>query len=294
MNRISRISAALVAFLGIAAFILSYAALQATAEANGIGDKLSHLFPLIVDGFILVASLSVLRGSLYGEPTWYAWGLVIFFSALSVTFNVSHAPDKPLARVIAGVAPLALLLSFELLMSQLRLDIRRRGAIQTLADLMTKTKAVTTELTTVQAAVTTARDNLTVIDGQAKDRLAAIDGQIADRQAKILALNGEANDIAADITTGQETLASLESEIADAEKRRQAALDRLSVVRRASDDLAAVSDDSGKLSKADRQPLVLRLAREGLDAATIAGRLSVSERTIVRDLSELNGQVAHQ
>ena len=100
--------------------------------------------------------------------------------------------------------------------------------------------------------------------------------------------------MAADIATGHEMLASLESEIADAEKRRQAAIDRLNSVQKAASDLSVVADGD-KLAKPQRQPIVLRLTKEGFDPATIAERLATSERTIRRDLSEMtNGNGSHE
>jgi hypothetical protein len=50
----------------------------------------------------------------------YPWTLLVAFSALSVAFNVLHAPPTAIARLVAAVPPLTLVLSFELLMRQLR------------------------------------------------------------------------------------------------------------------------------------------------------------------------------
>jgi len=62
---ISILTALLVAFLAAAAFVLSFEALRSLA-ALAIPARLTFLFPLVVDGFIIVASLAVLRGSLGG------------------------------------------------------------------------------------------------------------------------------------------------------------------------------------------------------------------------------------
>lgn len=135
-NRIlSGITGALVLFLALGAFVLSYDALRALALANGVTPRLVWLWPLIVDGAIVVFSLAVLRASLHGERAAYPWLLVAMFAALSVLFNVLHAGDTWLARGIAAVPPVALFLSFELLMGQVKHEVRRAGAIATLTEL---------------------------------------------------------------------------------------------------------------------------------------------------------------
>jgi hypothetical protein len=73
----------------------------------------------VVDGFIAVASLAVLHAVLEHRSTVYPWILVLGFSAVSVVFNVVHAPT-PVAGLVAAVPPLALVLSSELLMRQVR------------------------------------------------------------------------------------------------------------------------------------------------------------------------------
>jgi archaellum component FlaC len=266
---VSGLSAALVAFLAVSAFVLSYAALQATAASHGIGDKLSHLFPLIVDGFILVASLTVLRRSLSGESTKYPWVLVAAFSALSVFFNVSHAPANNLARVIASVPPLALLLSFELLMSQVRSDMERRGVSQSLDGLSQRVAAVTSELSRLDAkkdALTKTVDDLSV-------KAAILNDDIGDRET---------------------TLASLESDIAAAEKTRQKALTSVKALAPISDTGDTTSDiveAEAVTDVTDRRALVLTMVNSGATPDDIAAALEVSKRTIQRDIKALNGQV---
>ncbi|MDX6244772.1 MAG: hypothetical protein QOE76_2495 [Frankiales bacterium] len=88
---------------------------------------LAWLWPLIVDGFILVASLAVLDAAHNGQRGFCPWLLVLAFSTLSVTFNVLHAPHDLVAQLVAAIPPLALVLSFELLMRQIHHRLQHRA-----------------------------------------------------------------------------------------------------------------------------------------------------------------------
>jgi len=101
-------------------FALSYDALHQLAEANQVPKPLAWIWPLIVDGFIIVASLAILHAFQHGRTARYPWALLAGFSTLSVAFNVLHAPPTAIARLVAAIPPLTLVLSFELLMRQLR------------------------------------------------------------------------------------------------------------------------------------------------------------------------------
>ncbi|BEP13967.1 hypothetical protein acdb102_22780 [Acidothermaceae bacterium B102] len=126
-DRIQSITTAGVAALAVGAFLLSYDALHQLARTSRVPALLAWLWPLIVDGFILVASLAVLDAIHTGRRPVYPWLLVLAFSTLSVTFNVLHAPHNPVAQLVAAIPPLALVLSFELLMRQIHHRLQNRG-----------------------------------------------------------------------------------------------------------------------------------------------------------------------
>lgn len=106
--------------LAVAGFAMSYDALHSLAVDQGVPAALAWLWPLVVDGFIVVASLSVVRAVADGRRAAYPWVLVLAFSGISVAFNVIHAAPTLVARLVAAIPPAALVLSFELLMRQLR------------------------------------------------------------------------------------------------------------------------------------------------------------------------------
>jgi len=117
---VERAATAGVVALAAGSFALSYDALHQLAVANQVPRPLAWIWPLIVDGFIIVASLAILHAVQNRRPARYPWALLVAFSALSVAFNVLHAPPTAIARLVAAVPPLTVVLSFELLMRQLR------------------------------------------------------------------------------------------------------------------------------------------------------------------------------
>lgn len=119
-NLIDRAATTGVVALAAGSFALSYDALHQLAVANQVPRPLAWIWPLIVDGFIIVASLAILHAVQHGRTARYPWSLLVAFSTLSVAFNVLHAPPTAIARLVAAIPPLTLVLSFELLMRQLR------------------------------------------------------------------------------------------------------------------------------------------------------------------------------
>jgi Protein of unknown function (DUF2637) len=119
---ISRVCAVLITVgIGAASFVLSFAALRDLAARAGISERLAWLWPLIVDGTILQATMAVvvLAGHRdQGRSRRYFWIVLSSSAAVSVGANALHAvlpgstPVSPwLAAAIAVVAPVSLLAS---------------------------------------------------------------------------------------------------------------------------------------------------------------------------------------
>jgi hypothetical protein len=113
-----RVSAAGVLVLAAAAFTLSYDALHQLALDSRVRPGLAWLWPVVIDGTIVVALLTVLAAKRAAARTGYPWTLAGLFSAASVAFNIAHAPDRPVARLVFAMAPVALVLTTHLLMQQ--------------------------------------------------------------------------------------------------------------------------------------------------------------------------------
>lgn len=102
-------------FIAIFAFVLSFHALADLARRSGISAAQAWMWPLIVDGIIVVATVSAvaLAGS---RASWYPWMMLAAGAAMSVTANAIHAlvaadADVPhgLAASVAAVPPTVLL-----------------------------------------------------------------------------------------------------------------------------------------------------------------------------------------
>jgi hypothetical protein len=113
-----RTSAAGVLVLAAAAFTLSYDALHQLALDSRVRPGLAWMWPVVIDGTIVVALLTVLAAKRANARTGYPWALAGLFSAASVAFNIAHAPDHPVAQLVFAMAPVALVLTTHLLMQQ--------------------------------------------------------------------------------------------------------------------------------------------------------------------------------
>jgi hypothetical protein len=113
-----RVSATGVLLLAAAAFTLSYDALHQLALDSRVRPALAWLWPVVIDGTIVVALLTVLAAKRATTRAGYPWALAGLFSAASVAFNIAHAPDRPVAQLVFAMAPIALVLTTHLLMQQ--------------------------------------------------------------------------------------------------------------------------------------------------------------------------------
>jgi hypothetical protein len=113
-----RVSAAGVLVLAAAAFTLSYDALHQLALDSRVRPALAWLWPVVIDGTIVVALLTVLAAKRASMRAAYPWALAGLFSLASVAFNIAHAPDRPVAQLVFAMAPVALVLTTHLLMQQ--------------------------------------------------------------------------------------------------------------------------------------------------------------------------------
>lgn len=199
---VSLFTGTLVTFLALAAFVLSFDALRSLAAASGINDSMAWLYPAIIDGAIIIFSLSVLQASLNRERTRYPWTLVGLFTALSIGLNILHAPLSPLPRLLAAIPPIALFLSFELLMNQVKSLVHRLGSVQTLQELAAAVQQKQAEL-----------DNLIAHKKAELDSLIArkkteLDAMVAEKQTAVSQLDAQVDKLTA---KKEDLLAELEA-----------------------------------------------------------------------------------
>jgi hypothetical protein len=123
-----------------AAFYTSFEAIRSFAErSGGINPEHAWLAPLLVDSFIFVASVADLWCSATGAArtvegwwqravTWSPKALLGVAAGGSFALNIAHAPTHLGARVVAALAPAALVLTFEILMMIVRRAVGARVA----------------------------------------------------------------------------------------------------------------------------------------------------------------------
>jgi Protein of unknown function (DUF2637) len=129
---------AVVCGVAAAAFWTSFEAIRAFAErSGGINPEHAWLAPLLVDSFIFVASAADLWCSATGAArsaegfwqravTWLPKALLGLAASGSFALNIAHAPTHLGARVVAALAPAALVLTFEILMMIVRRAVAAR------------------------------------------------------------------------------------------------------------------------------------------------------------------------
>ncbi|WP_116953333.1 DUF2637 domain-containing protein [Jiangella endophytica] len=103
--------------IALGAFWLSFTSLTDLARRSGIDSSQAWAWPLIVDGIIVVATISVVALHEHGrKATRYPWSLLLAGAAVSVTANsvdavVSAEASVPpvVAAAVSAVPPLVLL-----------------------------------------------------------------------------------------------------------------------------------------------------------------------------------------
>jgi len=102
---------------GVAAvsFATSYGALYAWVRDTGLySDRLTRLWPLLLDGAFIVAQLAaILAGILRGSRAWPILTMLLT-GALTVWFNLQHAGTDPGRRLAAALPPVLMMLAFEI------------------------------------------------------------------------------------------------------------------------------------------------------------------------------------
>lgn len=112
----------LVIILAGSAFVISFDALKDLAQIAGIPHP--ALFPLIIDGLIVVATFAAVSlDKLLPKAKWYPWATLVVFAGLSIWGNALHAVQYAdvekisiaTAAVVSAIPPISLLLGSHLL-----------------------------------------------------------------------------------------------------------------------------------------------------------------------------------
>ncbi|WP_459549235.1 DUF2637 domain-containing protein [Nocardia sp. X0981] len=135
--RFARWSAALIILgVGAAAFRLSFSTLEDLARLARMPAEDAWLFPLIVDGTILLATFGLLVCARHKSERRFFLGVLVVGALVSVAGNSVHAvaAGQPLpgwaAALVAAVAPISLLVDTHGLALLFRVAARQRAQVQ--------------------------------------------------------------------------------------------------------------------------------------------------------------------
>jgi hypothetical protein len=106
--------------VALVAAVASYEHMRALAETAGEGWR-AWLLPVSVDGLAVAASMTMLVRRRAGQPSGaLAWAALLLGLGASLAANVAAAEPTVQGRLVAAWPPVALLLSYELLMQQIK------------------------------------------------------------------------------------------------------------------------------------------------------------------------------
>ncbi|WP_030506717.1 DUF2637 domain-containing protein [Microbispora rosea] len=121
VRRIQQTTIAGVFLLAVIAGVVSFRHMHELCLRHGEDHLAAVLIPLAVDGLIVVASMSILLANRSGfRGGLLAWSLLVVGSLASLGANVAIAEPSLIGRIIAAWPSLALIGSYELLVSQIR------------------------------------------------------------------------------------------------------------------------------------------------------------------------------
>ncbi|MGW4797296.1 DUF2637 domain-containing protein [Nonomuraea sp. NPDC004297] len=121
VRRIQRTTITGVLLLAGIAAVVSFRHMHELCLRHGEDQLAAVLIPLAVDGAIVVASMSILLANRYGSRGGVlAWVMLLVGSLASLGANIAVAEPSLIGRIIAAWPSVALIGSYELLMSQVR------------------------------------------------------------------------------------------------------------------------------------------------------------------------------
>jgi DNA-binding NarL/FixJ family response regulator len=236
-------------------FLISFGSLRDLAYDNGVAYPL--LYPIMVDGGLLIFKALALRESLRGRRDWYTWTMAAALTAVSVALNVVHAPaGDVLAQMMAALPPALILLAFIAVSRRIEQAAKHEAAVMTLVDL---------------------------------------DTAVSDRQAEIDSLDDTLDAMTAERMSLADDIEQLkrqrETAVSDIAAGGDGGAGDKATDKAAPGSLPVDAPDFDNLT--DRQHQILAMLQNGQDdKAAIADRLGVSERTVYRDINRMNGAVA--
>lgn len=287
----------LVGSIAVISFYLSYSVLSAVALDGGKAAGQAALWPLIIDLPVVAFSMAAIFAIVLGNR-WFAGVcrlVVVLATGVTIYFNVHYANIHGQSWQVAIAAPIAYVVSFEVLAWLFEVLSIRTMSVRKLSDIRLKIGEYRAKLRSMADNLKTEQDNYADMIADTKVYFEQQRGQlIADyeqfkqqlednRQAAKGQFETEArqraaklDDIDRQIGVSQQTIKSYQDDI-EAAKIELASIGQQSVTVYLPDNLTIDQ----------RQYLVSKMASDGKTNAEIAGLLGVSEGTIKNDKKAL-------
>ena len=158
--RLDKLTNWLLVFILLIPFLISFGALADLAARNGVSYP--WLYPIMIDGGLIIFKAIALRASLRGKRDNYAWGMAITATVISVGLNVVHVPPTllqlGLARFMSALPPLVILAAFIAVSRRVEEGARMETAVATYESLQQTIHSKRTELDNLLSAKTTELD----------------------------------------------------------------------------------------------------------------------------------------
>jgi DNA-binding NarL/FixJ family response regulator len=259
IKKIDRLTNWLLVAIVAIPFVLSASALNDLAAQHG--QRPSWLYPVMVDGGLIIFKLLVLRAALRGQRDGYAWTMAVTATVISVGLNVHHAAPDWTARLMSALPPLAILAAFVAVTRRIEETAVEEGLSAQRGSLAAEIERLAADLAAKRRefdqALAEMRDGYDREAARLARQVDALSGQVADLKRQKV----EAGQAVPRVLPAKETA------------------------------VIGQADGQAENGLTDRQRQILAMMRQGVAQADIATKLGVSDRTVRRDVSSMNGIV---
>jgi hypothetical protein len=268
IQRLDRLTNWLLGLILVIPFLISFGALRDLAAHNAISYP--WLYPIMIDGGLIIFKAIALRASLRGKRDNYAWAMAVLATVISVYLNIVHVPlDLPtlgLARFMAALPPLVILVSFIAVSRRIEESARNDKAIFSYQQ--------------IQEAIV---DKKRQLDKTVAEKTAELDAAVQKRTAEIEQLNNQ-------IEQMMSTKAELNVQLNDLrDEQRTQLLAKNRPVEPFNTRIEQINE-AKRLAKSEAMELLLAYVASNPDATLndIADMIGRSKSTVSNYVSELS------
>ena len=283
----------LVGSIAVISFYLSYAVLAAVAREGGKQGGLALLWPLIIDLPVVAFSIAAIFAIVLGHKYfgWFCRFVVVVATGVTIYFNVTYANSHSLSWEVAIAAPIAYVISFEVLAWLFEVLSTRSMSVRKLSDIRVKIGEYRSKLRDMadnwKSEQVTVKEKLDSLQAefeqkkvQLKDEYGQFEMELQDNRDKEVRqfesdkrqLGSQLDNLNGQLETAKQTLGSYRDDI-EAAKTELAETAKQSIFVYV----------PGNLTIEQRQQIVGKMDNDGHTLANMAAWLGVSEGTIKND-----------